>query len=188
MLTLETLKNEYNFSFDDEDNAFWENVLETAKASVFKFIGLNDKGYISATYYFSDLDREYFVLPYSPLTEVESLTIGTYEELVNNQGKEIKGYIVDGSTGILTIFDNLKNVNEDDKIKVVYKAGYTDDTLPKALEVAIVYTARNIAKILQTEGLGVSALSVDGSDVQSTEYIPFAIYNILKKYTIWRIK
>lgn len=188
MLTVDTLKKQYSFSFSDDDRLFWDNILETAKASVFKYIGLTDKGHISATYYFTNLENEYFVLPYSPLISIESVKCGTYDELVNGKGEVIKNYIVDNQTGILTIYDKYKIYHSDEKIRVDYTAGYTDETLPKPLEVAIVYTVRNIAKLLQTENLGVSALSADGTDVQTQEYIPFAIYNILKNYTIWRIK
>ena len=187
MLTIDKLKNVYHFDFLDSDNVFWENVLLSAKESVFRYIGLPTSGIVECTEYF-DAGNEYCVLPLSPVVQVDNVELGTYKEIESGNGTLIKEYILDRRAGILTFY-NISDTDKtkDNKIKVTYSAGYDEDKLPPALELAIVYTCKNIAKILQTENLGVSALSADGQEVQSQEYIPFVVYNILQRYTIWRV-
>ena len=180
VITIQDLRLKYAMNFPQSKEAYYTSLINMAQETVAQYIGY-DSDLISCSvveYFDSKEVTDRLVLSVAPVSVIESIVIGRENATLLSASS----YRINNKNGIVKLYD--VDVPEgSDVVKVSYKAGWQNNTVPEDLKLCIALTVQNIARLTQNGMVGVTQRTTDGgSETIENKFIPSAVMWQLDRY------
>lgn len=179
VLTVDDLRIKYGFSFPASKDAQFTEYINSSEAACLKYLDRSSFETAEITQYFDGNVTNRYVLDYSPVKSITSITLRDGTELSEDD------YRVD-SNGILTFY-RIHPTEGLDAMKVEYECGW--DNVPSDIKYCIAMTVQYLAKMMATNQAGVSTRNTEGGTESLEQNIPpLAVQKLLSNYRFMRAK
>lgn len=185
-LTPEDLRSTYGFVFASGRDAQYQQLIAVAESMCLRC--LDRKAFESAEFvqHFDGGSRDLFVLDAAPVLAVTSVCIDASRVFSNPL--EPSAYSVDRGTGILALLVPGLLPKEGRKVmRVEYTAGWA--AVPDDIKYCIAATVQYLAKLMQSNQVGITARNADGGTESLEQNLPpLAVQRHLSMYRFGRAR
>lgn len=182
VITVDDLKNKYSFTFSTNSTAVYENYISVATEACMKVIGLSSEGTAVCVDYF-DSGFMSFSLYSGPVVSIDKIECWNGAEWID---VKLSNAIIQLGSGIVSFRRNLA-VKGDKTVRITYTAGFNE--WPTDLKMCIAMTVQHLAKMMQSNMVGVNTRTLDGGvEALDANIPPLAVQNHLQRYRIGRAR